>query len=269
MALLIRKYDTLSEYLDTAAQGGYRLRNLKWAGGRSLREAIAYVRRGEEANSRAMREARELLDKIDSSFRDRDAMQWLPSVAGAYPVVPEYLMGLPDNMRERLSVEDDRAPVRILMEPVVSAGLSERETMRRGVAVCALAMRMAEERPVELYAFEGMAPSGWNPVLSMTRIATDPLNLAQAIAVWGSLSFARQVTFNHLSAVTGRSGNVHIAWLFGYPGPDREKEIRKALELAPQDVVIQGGFLPDAELMDSNPVEWVHKQLEKQRRIDI
>lgn len=269
MALIIKRYDTLSEYLDIAAQGGYCNSNLKWAGGRSLREAIAYVHRGEEANSGAMREARELLDKIDSSFRDRDAMQWLPSVAGAYPVVPEYLMGLPDNMRERLSVEDDRAPVRILMESVVSAGLSERECMRRGVAVCALAMRMAEERPVELYVFEGMAPMGWNPVLAMARIATDPLNLAQAITVWGSLSFARQITFNHLSKVNNRSGEVSIGWLFTRPGKSREIEIRKALALEPQDVVIQGGFLPDAELMDSNPVEWVHKQLEKQRHVDI
>ena len=68
----------------------------------------------------------------------------------------------------------------------------------------------------------------------------------------------------------GRNKVTHeIGWGFGAPsnGGTRERILRERMELQPKDVLIQGGYLPDARLMDSDPVAWVHKQLEAQRTI--
>lgn len=269
MSKVTKTYDSMSEFLNIAARGSMSLRSeFSWAGNRTLPDAIQYAKDGASSSSREYRMAEELINKVDASFRDREKETWMPSVAGAYPIVPDYLIGMPECMRARRPVESDIAPIRLIMEPLVSAGVGQDELANRGAAITALAMRMAEERPVELYAL-GCMYSRYTDYSFLVKVDSQPINLAQSIAVFASASFARMITFSWASAVSNNAVDANILWgLVRAPGAAREAAICKEFDLAPQDVVIQGGYLPDAMTMRNNPAEWVHRQLEKQRAVE-
>lgn len=248
---------------------------VEWAGGRSLPEAVEYMRKG--ATHEEMKEALDLINKVDASFRDREVTVWQPSICGAYPIVAEYLMGLPESMRMRKPIESQISPMRFIIEPVVSQGITHQQMRRRGAAIAALLMRTVEERPVELYMFHAgsdtdgrggrMGTQTW-----MTRFDSTPVSLSQVVAAF-SASFARMVALTHLYVMSGRKDYAGGSWgNMGhpdFPGGARDAKLRKTMGLNPQDVLIQAGYLPDAGMMDRDPVAWVHKQLEKQRSLDV
>lgn len=260
--------DNMQELLDVAKRGTWDSSNyssLDWAGG-TLADNMLKLQRG--AIDSEMKEARELYEKIDSSFRERETHAWLPSVTGAYPVVPEYLIGMPLNMRQQQAIEADITPLRIVVEVCVSSGVSHHELIRRGAALSALVMRSSEERPVELWIVGAMRNDDTRNVsVVATKLASAPVNLSQCVAAFAMVGMARSILFNVMTAIDGRNRG-GINWAYGRPGDaERERKLRAVMELSPQDVVIQGGYLPDAMLMKSDPVEWVHKQLEKQRTV--
>jgi hypothetical protein len=264
--------ESMPDFLKVAAQGVDKNSigsHLSWAGGRDLAESIKYIRDGATVNERGYRTTRELIDKIDSGLHDRHVVQWMPSVVGAYPIVPEYLAGEPGHMRMRQLVESEAAPVRVVVEVMVSAGVGEDAIIRRGAAIAALVMRMSEERPVELWASYHTVSHAIPEFVCTGRVQLDshPISLAQCVAVLTSTSFARTVCFNHVSTVTGES-LIGGGWEGTVGSEKRGKLLRRLLQLEPQDVFMQGGYLDDAELFERDPVAWVNAQLEKQRVLD-
>lgn len=268
MANVIKTYQSLREFLGAVSAGAcnYRMRD-SFGGGRDIRTAIKYVTEGAAESSRELMEAKKLLADIDSSFRDRSRNEWVPSICGAYPIVPDYLIGLPESMRMQTPVDSDVSPIRIIMEPLVSAGVSDNELVRRGAAVTAMAMRLTEERPVELYVALAMRKSRTD-YCALIKMDTQPLDISVATAVFSSASFSRMIAFNWTLAV-GATQQHNIRWgLDSQPGKVREEAMRKVFNLEPQDIVLQGGYLTDAALMQRDPVQWVHNQIEKQRTLD-
>ena len=272
MARYVKRYDTLAEYLNVAEntkhvwEGAGRCDD-SWAGG-PLPRALNLVRAGMPANSMEMRRTLELLDKIDASAHNRQRTQWEPDVSGAFPVVGEYLQGLPMHMRNRRKIESDQSPIRILFEPSVSAGVTHGSILQRGAAICALAQRISEERPTELYVIDSLDLDKEDYVSTMTRLDTCPINLAQCVAIFSTPSFCRCISFNHCSAVAGHKRSKSIGWgLGGQPSDMREQILRNLFELNPQDILLQGGYLTDDALMKRDPVAWVNKFLDKQRNI--
>ena len=232
----------------------------------TLAQSLEYVRKGADPSTYAYKHTRELIDKVDAGVHDRHVAQWTPNVVGAYPIVPEYLAGEPSHMRQRTLVESDNAPVRIVVEAMASAGVSENAIVERGAAIAALAMKMSEERPVELWAMGLSQEHHDSGFIAAQRVRLDcaPVSLAQCVAVFTSKVFARMVMFNHIQATVGvalASGG----WVLPAGSKVRDDYIRKVLELAPQDLVIQGGHLKDADKFTRDPVAWVNAQLEIQR----
>lgn len=233
------------------------------------REAARYCESG--LDERHMRRARELVNKIDASFRDREHDAWHPAPMGAYAVVPEYLAGEPFPMRMRAREENDRAPIRYYIECVISAGVKLDELEARAAAMAALIMRSVEERSIELYALLPMCPSGSRGYFGVIPIQTHPIDLHSTIAAFATREFCRAMSFAAAVKAGGGSYN-SIRWLYGNPTPDekghRAQQFRKALNMEPQDILMQGGYLSDARLFHSDPVRWVHEQIEKQRTMD-
>lgn len=259
-------YGTVEAMLQDAAKGQRDVYSRgEWMGGRTLAEAIAYVRNGAPEDSKDMRVTRELIDKIDSEARGRTRPQWEPSVAGAFPVVGEYLMGLPMHMRERRQVQCDTAPIKLVLESVCSAGTSHKAILNMGAAVAALAMRMSEERPLELYVASALNAHPGGNVISMARMDSAPLNLAQAVALFASASFHRMIAFNLTSFHHGTRSH---GWGYGMPSESRGRAMREAMALEPQDILLQGAYLPDSGLLERDPVAWVNKFLDAQRNVE-
>lgn len=267
MRTVFNRYNSIAELSNDAKRGRYSLSSFndpRWVGGLSKDEAIKAAIECRASNS-DMEYAQSIIDKIDASVHDRERMEWQPDVMGAYPMVPDYLMGIPESMRMRQPREFELAPIKIVMEVSVSSGLSHSQILRRGCAVAALAMRLSEERAVELHCCYGGRVNGINYVW-MAKLDCSPISLNQCVAVFASTSFARMVAFNAMSAYSGPDQG-SIGWAFCNPSAERDKDMRKLMGLEPQDLFLQGGFLPDASVMENNPVQWVHNQMEKQRHI--
>lgn len=229
------------------------------------KEAVEYCRNG--LSDKDTEQARSLFLKIDTAFRDRTRQEWIPSVGGAYACVPEYLQGQPEHMRTMHDTVSDKAPITYWVESVVSAGVGVEALKMRAAALAALIMRTGEERPVELNVFTGGHPSGAKSYLFVAPIDSHPISLIETLGALGTREYCRTINFALLARYSGASHD--IGWSCGYPGEKREQTLREILHTAPQDVVIQGGFLPDEDLMRSDPVAWVHKQLDKQREVQL
>jgi hypothetical protein len=270
-----KAFNSLSEAIEFVQRSPHTHRHdhydeaTKFYGFMDLKGAIAYLQAGAQANSREMRAAVALLDKIDSSAHNRHRDTWQAREFGGYAVVPEYLAGMPMNMRHREPDESDVSPIKIYLEPVVSAGVDETELLRRGAAIAALAQRMSEERPTELHVAAALGGGQAGAIIYDIRLDTCPINLAQAVAVFATPQFARKFSFNLADAIAGTNRCFNGGWGFAHPDASRSRErsLRKALDCQPQDIVLVGGYLDDAKLMRENPVEWVNRQLEKQRNL--
>src|SRR4029077_8682402 len=75
------------------------------------------------------------------------------SVVGFIPNVPAVIAGRPDCMYNRGWIEEPNAvaPLSVYVETTVSAGVSDREIINRGIAVLAFVLAMESVRPVDLY----------------------------------------------------------------------------------------------------------------------
>lgn len=273
---IVKEYVNFDDYLKDALLGEAAARKqfygsmFRWAGGRKLHEAIEFTKCGaDEADTKI---AKDLIEKIDASFRDRESQQWVPSVCGAYPIVPEFLMGLPQNMRQRMPVEDMRAPVKICVEVTVSAGCERNTIVERGAAVAALAMRMSEERPTELHLLYAMKDTAqdaqYGELMTLVRMSSSPLSLSHCVAVMADPSFCRMVQFAHMFGQTKSNGKTSIPWIGGVQTKERDKLIRSAFNLTPHDVIVEGGHLTYQNEIVRDSIKWVHDQLERQRCMD-
>lgn len=265
--LTVTRYETLAEFVNTARKftGNMHYSScLSGYDGMRLNEACDYVLRG--ATERETKPVRDLLEKIDATVHDRKSAQWVPEVQGAYAVVPEFLMGLPDNMRTRVQLDNDQAPVTIYVESSLSSALGEEATAKRGAAIAALAMRLGEERPVELYVFKTSQSRSVQPCWA-AKLDVHPVNAAQCMAVFGRGAFCRCIGWAYIGV---HGGNIdQIDFGYGRPGQmGRKEKIRQTFRLEPKDIIIEAGYAPDEALLQSDPVAWVHKQLHDQRHVE-
>lgn len=280
LPVTIQRFDSMTEWYRYSERGEGRMRSQfgyggqgdKFLGHTSEREAVAFCERN--IGERHMRAARELVDQIDASYRDRDKSHWQPSPFGAYPVVPDYLAGDPFSMRTKHVEEDTTAPIRYYIEAVVSGGTSTHDLERRAAGLAALVMRTVEERPVELYAIIALVNrhNGRAGYIGVVPINTHPIDLHSTIAAFATREFCRCMAFSNSEQATGVS-SYNCDWLFGHPDSSytralRERCFREALGMDPQDVLMQGGYLADANEFGHDPVKWVHKQIAKQRSIE-
>lgn len=234
-------------------------------GGGSTQEAIDKAARGATESETAAMKA--LIEKVDAAFRDREEATWQPDVCGAYPVVGDFLAGNPECMRRRAPAESDKAPIKLVMEVVVSAGVTVEQLRRRGAALGALAMRLGEMRPVELHVSWCTIVNG-KTQLGTCRVGTSPMSPAELAFVCADPKFMRNLVFS-LAYERGEStSGAYIGWGWNEaPSDRRDAKVRKLLGMTEADVFLRGGYLSEAEEFMRAPVEWVEKMLTAQREI--
>lgn len=212
-----------------------------------------------------------LLEQVDARLEGRQRREYVHSPNGAFPVVADYLLGLPMNMRRRQAIESEQAPIRIIVETAVSSGINDTMLVNRGAALAALVMRLSETRAVELWTLWGTTVRGTAHVFGLVQIETAPIDIAHVATVMASKDFARAIEFSAaLQQANARSQYESIEWNWGVDPTNgrRIAEIRNILELEPQDVFMPGGYLDDSQLMMNSPVEWVNKFLNSQRKVE-
>lgn len=229
---------------------------------RGSREAIAEIEA--PAPRHMMREVETMLEQIDASIAGRERREYVAGPAGAYAVVPEYLQGLPFNMRRRAHVESEAAPVRLILEASMGGIVSDEQIVKRGAVMAALVHRLSETRPVELYMAWADKVGTVNTV-GMVKIETAPLSMNEIVNMLCRPDFGRSVTFAIDYMQAGMKSGVSWAWGQEPEREGRNERVRNILEMDPADVFIPGGSNIAREEYMRDPIGWINKWLDPQR----
>lgn len=144
----------------------------------SITEGIELLRRGDTSIvPRAEKISRELMLQIPRPVR-----VWDMAVAGAFPSVPAYLAGEPENMYHQSEEITDKSPIRLWINLTASVTIKAEGLVNRGAALSAVAMAMSDMRPViispfvQLTDFSRMALVSWD-------LCASPLVLSELASI--------------------------------------------------------------------------------------
>ena len=262
----IQFFPSLTAFLDyvTPDAWGRVRQSAQFMAADNVEQCKDYVRRG--ATEAEQVQARKLLDKIDTQTHGRKRRAWDNAVSGERVNVGAALAGHPQAMRRRVKVVHERAPLRVFVEVSVSGSVTVEELEKRGAVVAALAVRLAEIRPVQLWACWLSAPRHDDTAPrygGAVRLETSPLSMATAIAVLAKPQFTRGLRFAALHKMQARS-----AWdtvYSAYREQNRAQVMRQAFGMEPQDIYVPGGSFDESPEWMRDPVAWVNSYLDPQR----
>jgi hypothetical protein len=139
--------------------------------------------------------AGKLLDKFNDDLEfDTHGWSTVDSVVGGSVNIGAYVAGAPMCMKQRRRVAMDVAPVAIVVDLGASSDCRHQEIDKRGVTVLALVQRLANVRPVQLYAATAhRSPDGGN-IGTLTRLEM-PIELATMGNALASTGFVRHICF--------------------------------------------------------------------------
>lgn len=234
---------------------------------RDMESAIKAAREGERGN--ALKVARSLADKVDAHERPAPRVQWSPSVMGAYPMIGDYLAGMPECMRMRQVQRDAISPVNVYICATVSGGASNDLIAARAAAAMALCMRISETRPSRLYVVHELGDYRFAGLQVVELPPTSDGDFGGLCAALTNDGLVRQAAFHAIYNVVGREG--FGAWAWSSPCPTAQNHIaciRQALGMSEDDFYVPGGSIIESNEMMKDPVSWVQKQLAKLDRAE-
>lgn len=247
----------LTEDYDAARRDG----GGSWKNNESWEQSCELALKGK---TQWVEKAQNVYDLLEAGGIDLDQQHWAPDRAGAFPVIPDYLAGVPECMRRKLTQTSDVAPVSMYASIEASASFESSELIKRGAAILALCMALQQTRPVELHLLCTLGGSP-TPGIVTVKLDTVPMDLAQMAYLFGSAGYFRNLHFGMAGRMYGFDG--HWAW-GGTPNDVwYQRRIRAALRLTESDIYVPGIISTDESVQ--NPVAWVQAQLDRYKAQDM
>lgn len=212
------------------------------------------------------------VSKVESLWQELDEIEtprptWVPAITGPQVVVPAALSGIPTCMRRKTNERTEFAPVRIVMNTSVSAGIGADVIRRRGIAAIAFANKLSGYRPVELVGVHthSLGRGGDSACVFVIPVGHSPINLAKACGLLASSQLYRGIGFD----LTYRYTDLHVGWIpwAWSAGQDHnlmEKNLRRVLGLKRSDVYLGSAYV--GKKIDSNPKAWVESMVERYKQ---
>lgn len=254
------KYRT-SSYAGSEDRHG-RGEDHSWYGGESFGQAIKNARIGREDWARL---AEEVFDILEAGGIELEVHHWAADRAGAFPCVPDYLAGVPENMRRRLTHASDMSPINVYVDITASAMFDSDQLVKRGASALALCMALQQHRPVTLYLCcaldcHGVSNSKHDAQFSVMRCDTIPMDLAQLAYLFGSAGFFRRLGM----AAADKLGCGYTGmwpWRDFNAGASHKfiQRAKEVLGLGPEDL-----YVPPINAIDesvANPIAWIESHL--------
>lgn len=214
-------------------------------------------------STKLVADAEKLLDKLQTTI-ELQGRQWQPTVAGAFPSVPDYIAGHPESMRKLDDCKSESTPVRVWVCTTSSAHMEWQTLQKRGVAVLAAVMAISQQRPVELWTFTALdGKDGTCNV--MVRINSQPLQLSEACYALTSIGFDRNLTHGWGWSQDRFTGS----WSKHISSANTESQAvaacRKILgsECGDNDLIIPPSMQGWGNAISNDSVKWVNSVLEK------
>jgi hypothetical protein len=248
----IEQFDSIGEFLTRIAEPRYRKHRSDW--GHSHDSALSAAREG---NPSCNDEIASLVDKVSVELPSTQD-QWVADIAGACPIVPMAIAGLPDNMLRLEQVETSGVPLRIFVSVCLSAGCNERVVRKRGIAINALLQSVSARRPVELMIFGDMGGHGYI-VTPVIRVQAMPLDQSTLTGALTDEKFMRVLMFAYAHEHHRWTGQ----WAWGTEPTSKEaqRKTREALGANPDDLLVYGAFITEQDLIIRDPLAWVQEQV--------
>jgi hypothetical protein len=183
--------DSLSALSDLARQRGRQTEKSSWTGNMDLQAACDMAKTGD---IKLVEKSDKLLSQFERFSFDAPLKAWQRDVAGQRPDVPAFIAGHPAAMRRRVRLVSQAAPLAVLVDLTMSAGVSNSDIERRGAAILALCRILAGRRPVELWAGCMTDANGKDACAMFARIDTAPLSRAKCSIALRAARMASKVT---------------------------------------------------------------------------
>jgi hypothetical protein len=252
---------------DGTDHGDFRQPADDWSDYQTLQSTCTKIVRGD--NSRvAMSD--ELLTKLEAVHAPRQKFKWEHSVAGAKVDIGRFLAGDPLNMKRRIKRPTDEAPLAIIADVMISAGITAEQQAARGAAVLALVRALSDIRPITLYAFSGL-DSSTGGQYNVIRMDTQPLDLSRASFLLQSAGVARCAAFAiaHHYGFRGRwpykrsvgAGVAKNSPLYR----DHIRDILAGIVPEEQFLYVASGYLMDEHVpnLDKHPEQWLNEMIKR------
>lgn len=242
------KFDTLAAFADACQKLSGSTKNnchapsKRWNSGESFDDSM---RLAYEGSTEWVEDAQKLIDQVTSQIC-LDSPAWESSCAGAFPIVPDVLSGLPECMRKRYKDPSEKTPVRVWVCTTSSAGVDAKDLQARGVTILALVLMLAKIRQVELWTFTALEGNYHGDAVIKVKHDTDNLCLSEVCWSLCSQGYARNLTYSFAREHAGFQGG----WADAFRSP------RKMLGVPDTDVVIKPSHLDDTRII-SDPVGWL------------
>jgi hypothetical protein len=248
-------FSSPEEFYNHFVSKGCKLRRPNdWGGYMPLEQVVNSLLKGTSNHvAEAEKLVSEILQGVDLSTLDR---QWENSVAGAMPDIGAYLSNDPMNMRQRVFVSRDVAPIKMYIATSSSAVLKQDLLLKRGLAILSLAIALTRSRPVELYTFSCF-DSG---VTTIVKLPTAPLNLGILSFALVDVEYSRRFEYEYHKVSRGWGGAWHS---LGFS----MEACRQFLGSAEQDYVFPPIHLENV-IQFQDPIKWVKAELKKLSRED-
>lgn len=252
MSIHIEQFDSIGEFLERVSAPRYRRHRSQW--GHSHDSALHAAREG---NPSCNDEIASLIDRVSVELPSTQD-QWVSDIAGACPIVPMAIAGLPDNMLRLEKVETTGVPLRIFVSVCLSAGCSEAIVRKRGIAINALLQAVSARRAVELMIYGDMGGHRYI-VTPVIRVQAMPLDQSTLTGALTDEKFLRVLMFAYAHEHADWGGA--WAWSTEPTNPVAQAKTREALAANPDDLVIFGAYLSESDLIIRDPLAWVQQQV--------
>lgn len=251
----LESYEAFLKDASTLITGCYKTDSSSWSG-ESFKKALDKATNGDDS---AVTLATPLLDEINAAIGGEALQTWQAAPMGAYPVVPEFLAGIPFNMRARCESEDV-SPANIYVNVGTSQALSAENVTARGVAILALILKLQQIRPVTLWLTTERELNGAydGACILVVPMQSNPISISHVANALTSPGFARRLMYG-INDYHGAGDD----WAFGVWTPVTDEyraRIAEVLELTPNDLYIGTGHQDYPEIF-RNPLAWVNTQL--------
>jgi hypothetical protein len=255
--------DSIRDYVEYGKQvvDSKRRKDTKWAGqGQSWETVLDKSIHGDLSLVPA---SDKLVEELENSV-GFISPQWraIPAVVGGAVNAGAFASGAPLCMRQRKRVNSSFAPLSVVADLAVSAGIDKQNLLNRGAAMLSLVRLLAGVRPVKLFLAVGCGNMNSSEVAStsvLVPVNTSPIDLATLANAFSSAGFVRMLGYGIAKSHAEYDG----MWPF-----DDIDEYRKVGQAYWQRFCgVQGGellFVPPAFLRDKllgNPAEWLKDML--------
>jgi len=231
----------------------------EWLGECTFNQAMEW---GVVGNDKHLAKVMHVMNEVEATLGETTSKTWRRRPAGMFPSVPDAIMDKPDSMWRKEDENSDRAPITIWVNSVSSGGWGENELSKRGAAIAALLLKLAQFRPVKLnlLMMVGQSQKARN-YCNVVPVESAPLNVSQLAHILCNPGWHR-----HQYPIASNGWDSDLSWdsIFIKHNHDPNKpefvaDMKTFLDMAPQDLYVPQAYLMDEMVRD--PVAWVKRTL--------